>query len=166
MYHSNVLDSTSASYFWEFISEKPYWEHSEWHEIFWKKGKDPHPQDKIQQLEFTKDPRPLYYKTPPCVFYYKHVRLTGCPGVNRTLIRAKKLCLCAFFSSLSGPNRAMQPRCAMRFKAHVPKSLAMRFFFRFFDAKTHSLDLKSQENTRNKACENPAMLACDGETIF
>ena len=32
----------------------------------WKKGKDPHPQDKIQHLDFTKDPRPLYFKTPPC----------------------------------------------------------------------------------------------------
>ena len=39
----------------------------------WKKGKDPHPQDKIQHLDFTKDPRPLYYKTPPCVFYHKNV---------------------------------------------------------------------------------------------
>ena len=36
--------------------------------ICWKKGKDPHPQDKIQRLDFTKDPRPLYYKTPPCAF--------------------------------------------------------------------------------------------------
>ena len=40
----------------------------------WKRGKDPHPQDKIRQLDFTKDPRPLYYKTPPCVFYHKNVR--------------------------------------------------------------------------------------------
>ena len=39
-----------------------------------KKGKDPHPQDKIQHLDFTKDPRPLYYKTPSCVFYHKNVR--------------------------------------------------------------------------------------------
>ena len=39
----------------------------------WKKGKDPHPQDTIQHLDFTKDPRPLYYKTPPCVFYLKSV---------------------------------------------------------------------------------------------
>ena len=31
------------------------------------------------------------------------------------------------------------------------------------DAKTHSLDLKSQENARKKACENPAMLACDAK---
>ena len=42
--------------------------------LFWKKGKDTHPQDKIQHLDFTKDPRPLYYKTPPCVFYHKNVR--------------------------------------------------------------------------------------------
>ena len=40
----------------------------------WKKGKDPHPQDKIQNLVFTKDPRPLYYKSPPCAFYHKSVR--------------------------------------------------------------------------------------------
>ena len=30
-------------------------------------------------------------------------------------------------------------------------------------AKTHSLDLKSQENARKTACENPAMLACDAK---
>ena len=41
--------------------------------ILWKKGKDPHPQDKIQHLVFTKDPRPLYYKTPPCAFFNKNV---------------------------------------------------------------------------------------------
>ena len=40
----------------------------------WKKGKDPHPQDKIQHLDFTKDPRPLYYKTPLCALYHKNVR--------------------------------------------------------------------------------------------
>ena len=40
---------------------------------FGKKGKNPHPQDKIEHLDFTKDPRPLYYKTPPCVFYHKSV---------------------------------------------------------------------------------------------
>ena len=40
---------------------------------FWKKGKGPHPQDKIQHLDFTKDPRPLYYKPPPCVFHHKNV---------------------------------------------------------------------------------------------
>ena len=41
----------------------------------WKKGNDPHPhpQDKIQHLDFTKDPRPLYYKTPPCAFYHNNV---------------------------------------------------------------------------------------------
>ena len=41
----------------------------------WKKGEDPRPQDKIQHLDFAKvlDPRPLYYKTPPCVFYHKNV---------------------------------------------------------------------------------------------
>ena len=38
-----------------------------------KEGKDPHPQDKIQHLDFTKDPRPLYYKTPPCAFYHRNV---------------------------------------------------------------------------------------------
>ena len=42
--------------------------------LVWKRGKDPHPQDKIQHLDFTKDPRQLYYKTPPCVFYHKNVR--------------------------------------------------------------------------------------------
>ena len=39
-----------------------------------KKGKDPHPQDKIQHLDFAEEPRPLYYKTPPCIFYHKSVR--------------------------------------------------------------------------------------------
>ena len=45
-----------------------------WEALSWKKGKDPHPQDKSQYLDFTKDPRPLYYKTPPCVFYHKNLR--------------------------------------------------------------------------------------------
>ena len=40
----------------------------------WKEGKDPHTQDKIQRLDFTKDPRPLHYKTPPSAFYHKNVR--------------------------------------------------------------------------------------------
>ena len=40
----------------------------------WKKGKDPHPQDKTQHLDFTKDPRPLYYNTPHCTFYHKNLR--------------------------------------------------------------------------------------------
>ena len=37
-------------------------------------GKDPNPQDKIQHLDFTTDPRRLYYKTLPCAFYRKNVR--------------------------------------------------------------------------------------------
>ena len=37
------------------------------------------------------------------------------------------------------------------------------FFFFASDAKTHSLDLKSQENTRRNASENPAMLAFDAK---
>ena len=52
----------------------------------WKKGKDPHPQDKIQHLDFTKDPRPLYYKTPPCVFYHKNV---CSKAVFRSLVRTE-----------------------------------------------------------------------------
>ena len=64
---------------------------------------------------------------------------------------------------LSGPNRAKQPRCAMRFESHIPKSLAMRKSFFASDAKTRSLDLKSHENNRKRACENPAMLACDAK---
>ena len=57
--------------------------------VHWKKGKDPHPQDKIQHLDFTKDPRPLYYKTPPCVFYHKNVRSKA---VFRSLVRTKFAC--------------------------------------------------------------------------
>ena len=57
----------------------------------------------------------------------------------------------------------MQPRCAMRFESHTPKSLAMQRSFFASDAKTHSLDLKSQEIERKKTCENPAMLACDAK---
>ena len=62
-----------------------------------------------------------------------------------------------FGQGLSGPNRAMPPRCAMRFESHSPKSLAMRekksFFFFASDAKTHSLDLnhtKTQEKPSAK----------------
>ena len=36
--------------------------------------------------------------------------------------------------------------------------------FSLANAKTHSLDLKSQENARNKTCENPAMLACNAKS--
>ena len=50
---------------YSYISESP--------NLNWKKGKDPHPQDKTQHLDFTKDPpAALYYKTPPCVFYHKN----------------------------------------------------------------------------------------------
>ena len=34
----------------------------------------PDPQDKIQHLDFIKDPRPPYYKTPPCVLLPQNVR--------------------------------------------------------------------------------------------
>ena len=33
----------------------------------------PPPRQDSAFLDFTKDPRPLYYKTPPCVFYHKNV---------------------------------------------------------------------------------------------
>ena len=73
------------------------------------------------------------------------------------------------FFDLSGPNRAMQPRCAMRFESHIPKSLAMRksFFFFASDAKIHSLDLKSQENARKnlrKYCD--VGLRCEKSGCF
>ena len=38
-----------------------------------QEGKSPHPQDKLQHLDFTEDPWPLYYKTPPSAFYHKNV---------------------------------------------------------------------------------------------
>ena len=43
----------------------------------------------------------------------------------------KRLAIGDLAQTLSGSNRAMQPRCAMRFESHIPKSLAMRrvFFF-------------------------------------
>ena len=41
--------------------------------VILEEGKRPPPQDKIQHLNFTKDPRPLYYKTPPCVIYHTNV---------------------------------------------------------------------------------------------
>ena len=37
-------------------------------------GKRPPPPRQESASGFTKDPRPLYYKTPPCVFYHKNVR--------------------------------------------------------------------------------------------
>ena len=53
--------------------------------------------------------------------------------------------LAIFGQMLSGPNRAMQPRCVLQFDSHSPKSIAMRksFFFRL------ALNQKSQENARN-----------------
>ena len=72
-----------------------------------------------------------------------------------------------------GPNRAMQLRCEMRFESHTPKSLAMRkSFFISSDAKTHSkthsLDMKSQENARNnllrKSCD--VGLRCEKSGCF
>ena len=44
------------------------------HASFKRREKTPHPQDKIQHLDFTKDWRPLCYKTLPCAFYHKNVR--------------------------------------------------------------------------------------------
>ena len=48
----------------------------------WKRGKDPHPQDKIQHLDFTKAPQALYYKTLPVYFTTKM-------SVFRSLARTK-----------------------------------------------------------------------------
>ena len=61
----------------------------------------------------------------------------------------------------------MQPRCAMRFESHIPKSLAMRFFFAS-DAKTHPLDLKSQENARKKSLRKSCDvgLRCEKSACF
>ena len=38
-----------------------------------RRERTPHPQDKIQHLDFTKHPRPLYYKTFFGAFYHKNV---------------------------------------------------------------------------------------------
>ena len=69
---------------------------------------------------------------------------------------------------LSGPNRAMQPRCAMRFESRTPKSLAMRKVLFASDAKTHSLDLKSQENARKKGLRKSCDvgLRCENRVVF
>ena len=72
---------------------------------------------------------------------------------NALKLSLKFLSLYFVGPKLSGPNRAMQPRCAMRFEPHIPKSLAMRKSFFASDAKAHLLDLKSQENARKNACE-------------
>ena len=41
--------------------------------LSWKKGKDPHLQDKIQHLDFTKDPSRFTTRPLPCAFYHKNV---------------------------------------------------------------------------------------------
>ena len=58
---------------------------------------------------------------------------------------------------LSGPNRAMQPRCAMRFESHTPKSLAMRKVFSLAMRKLISFDLKS----RGRCQKKPLWKSCD-----
>ena len=52
-------------------------------------------------------------------------------------------------------------RDAIRIAQPQIASDAKKFFAS--DAKIHSLDLKSQENARKEARENPAMLACDAK---
>ena len=47
--------------------------------------------------------------------------------------------------------------------AHAQIASDAKFVFAS-DAKTHSLDLKSQENARKNASEIPAMLACDAKS--
>ena len=56
----------------------------------WKNVKDPHPQDKIQHLDFTKDPRPLYYKTPSlCILPQKFRNKAVFRSLARTKIGAE-----------------------------------------------------------------------------
>ena len=43
-----------------------------WTKKFGKREKTLTPKTRFSILEFTKDPRPLYYKTPPYVFYHKN----------------------------------------------------------------------------------------------
>ena len=47
--------------------------------------------------------------------------------------------------------------------AHPQIASDATIFFFASDAKTHSLDLKLQENARKKGRENPAMLGCDAK---
>ena len=47
--------------------------------------------------------------------------------------------------------------------AHPQIASDAKKLFLASDAKTHLLDLKSQENARKGACENLAMLACDAK---
>ena len=67
------------------------------------------------------------------------------------------------FLFLSGPNRAMQPRCAMRFESHTSKSLAMQTSFSLAMRKKPQIDLISPEKSHKNSRENPAMLACDAK---
>ena len=76
------------------------------------------------------------WRIPSVSFLSESVHLEGL----KAILQASEI---AF--GLSVPNRAMQPRCAMRFESQTPKSLAMRKSFFASDAKTHSLDLKSHE---------------------
>ena len=54
--------------------------------IIGRREKTPTPKEKIQHLDFSKDPRPLHYKTPPCEFYHENVRTKA---VFRSLVRTK-----------------------------------------------------------------------------
>ena len=38
-------------------------------------------------VDFTTDPRPLYYKTPPCVFYHKNVRSKAVSVLSKSALR-------------------------------------------------------------------------------
>ena len=53
------------------------------------------------------------------------IYLGNCPAPNRGKEFVENF---GSVHALSGPNRGMQLRCAMRFESHTPKSLAMRFF--------------------------------------
>ena len=58
---------------------------------------------------------------------------------------------------LSGPNRAMQPQCAMRFESHIPESLAMRK--RFLLAVFFKIERCEMPAIRTPAAVWPAMRA-------
>ena len=45
-----------------------------WVPLRLEEGKRPPPPRQDSASDFTKDTGPLYYKTPPCVFYHKNVR--------------------------------------------------------------------------------------------
>ena len=68
---------------------------------------------------------------------------------------------------LSGPNRAMQPRCAMRFESHTPKSLAMRNIFSLAMRKPITLisnHKKIAEKSLRKSCD--VGLRCEKSACF